>query len=462
MNRLFLSALTMLAVLALVGCQTTGVTPTNPPAANSPTAPATLANSPAATRTAPAAPTTPSQNLPQGALVQSSKARLVVNAPNADLAELAAGNNAFAFDLYQRLSKGDGNLFYSPYSISLALAMTYAGAQGNTAQQMANTLHYTLPQNHLHPAFNSLDRALASRGQGAQGKDGKGFRLKVANALWGQQGYTFLAPFLDVLAENYGAGLRVLDFRAPEPARATINKWVSDQTEGKIPELLGQGTITPDSKLVLTNAIYFNAAWASQFQKEQTQDGPFHLLDGSTVTAPLMQQTEFLSYAKGDGFEALELPYDGNQLSMLIVVPAPGQFQQVQGTLSADKLHAIAGSMKSAHVNLTLPKWKFDTTLMLADTLRDMGMTDAVTPGKADFSGMDGTHDLLIGQVIHKAYVAVDETGTEAAAATAIIMVTSAMPGQPVTVTIDRPFFFFIRDIETGTILFAGRVVNPK
>ncbi len=396
-------------------------------------------------------------------MARSSKSRLpLAELSSADLPALTAGNRAFAFDLYRQLSKEDGNLFYSPHSISLALALAYAGARGDTAQQMADTLHYTLPPDRLHPAFSALDQTLATRGQGAKGKDGKGFRLNIVNAAWGQKGFAFLPAYLDLLAENYGAGLRLLDFRsAPEPSRVTINNWVSDQTENRIKDLVPPGAINTLTRLVLTNAVYFNAAWAMPFKKEATSDGPFHLLDGKTVNVPLMHQAEHYSYAKGDGYEAIELPYDGNELSMVVLLPADGNFAKFQDSLTAEQVDTIIQSLQPRQVNLTLPRWKFDSSFRLSDTLKAMGMRDAFAPDAADFSGIDGARDLSISEVLHKAFVAVDEDGTEAAAATAVIIRVTAAPAEPVTLTVDRPFIFLIRDQPTGAILFVGRVLNP-
>jgi serpin B len=242
----------------------------------------------------------------------------------ADREHLVGGNSMFAFDLYQYFKDeaGEANLFYSPFSISVALAMTYSGARGGTEQQMADTLHFTLPQAQLHPAFNWLDLALASRGEGAKGKDDQGFRLNIVNAIWGQSGYKFLDTFLDALAVNYGAGLRLLDFASDsEASRLTINDWVSDQTEGRIEDLIPQGLINPVTRLVLTNAIYFNAAWAEPFKESQTKDGAFHLLDGVQVTVPMMWHSASYGYAKGGDYQAVELPYDGHELSMVILLP---------------------------------------------------------------------------------------------------------------------------------------------
>jgi serpin B len=379
-----------------------------------------------------------------------------------DLDTLVNGNSAFAFDLYQQLKDEEGNLFYSPYSISLALAMTYAGARGETEEQIADALDFLLSQDQLHPAFNALALELDSRGQGAQGKDGEGFRLNIVNALWGQKDYQFLADFLDVLAVNYDAGLRLLDFMgAPEESRVTINDWVAEQTEDRIEDLIPQGMINSLTRLVLTNAIYFNAAWADPFDEEATQDGTFYLLDGSQVKVPMMSQSEHLGYAEGGGYLAVELPYDGKELSMVILLPDSGQFESFENSLSTETVAAIIESLDYQQVNLTMPKFEFESSFSLSEVLSALGMPIAFS-GSADFSGMTGNRDLYISEVVHKAFVSVDEEGTEAAAATAVIMPTSAPPEPPVEFTIDRPFIFLIRDIETGTILFVGRTLNPS
>jgi serpin B len=398
----------------------------------------------------------------QASELKSDKPRLTPATNAADMTSLVDGNSAFAFNLYQALKDTDGNLFYSPYSISEALAMTYGGANGDTEKQMAGTLQFTLPQSQLHPAFNSLDLQLAQRGQGAQGTDEKGFQLHVVNAIWGQQGFKFTSQYLDLLAQNYGAGLRVLDFgKSPEPSRQTINQWVSDQTEAKIQDLLPQGSITDLTRLVLTNAIYFNAAWQSQFQKEATADGQFTLLDGSQVTVPMMQQTKSFNYAEGDNYQAVELPYDGNELSMVIMLPKADQFKTFEAALTSQQVDTILGSLQSNEVNLTMPKFTVESEFNLKKTLSDLGMPLAFDESQADFSGIDGQKDLYISDVVHKAYVTVDEKGTEAAAATGIVVSTSAMPAKIYDVTLNHPFIFFIRDIQTGAILFIGRVLNP-
>jgi serpin B len=379
-----------------------------------------------------------------------------------DTASLVDGNNTFAFNLYQSLkSSEEGNIFFSPYSISLALAMTYAGARDTTAQQMADTLHYVLPQDRLHPAFNNLDEVLATRGQGAKGKDGKGFRLNIVNAIWGQKGYEFLAQYLDLLAENYGAGMRLMDFiGASEASRLIINKWVSDQTEDRIKDLIPPRAIDSLTRLVLTNAIYFNAAWASQFEKGATQPGVFHLADGSEVKVPMMHQVERLNYMDGDKFEAVELPYDGQELSMLVVVPDAGKFAEVEKTMDAAQVNSVIKNLNGRQIALSLPAFKLESEFSLKKALSGMGMPLAFSDS-ADFSGMVGRKDLYISAVIHKAFIETDESGTEAAAATAVIMRATAMPAAPLEVKIDRPFIFLIRDIKTGTVLFIGRVMNP-
>ena len=401
---------------------------------------------------------------PASASVLQSKEQRVTSpaVSNSDLATLVDGNSTFAFELYQALRDTDGNIFYSPYSISLALAMTYAGARGETEKQMADTLHFLLPQNRLHPALNSLDQELASRGQGAKGKDGEGFRLHIVNAIWGQKDYKFLSEFLDTLAENYGAGLRILDFiKEPEQSRITINNWVSDQTEERIKDLIPQGAIDALTRLILTNAIYFNAAWRYPFDKDATSNGDFYLLNGDKITVPMMNQTESFGYVEGDGYQAVEIPYDGSELSMVILLPEAGQFDSFEASMNSQRVGSIIQDIGYRQVALSMPKFEYESSFSLKDTLSAMGMPDAFS-AVADFSGMTGSPDLFISEILHKAFVSVDEAGTEAAAATAVIMSLTAVPAEPVKVTVDRPFIFLIRDIETGTILFVGRVLNPS
>ena len=396
-------------------------------------------------------------------ILQSEKPRITSPEVNeSDFTMLVEENSAFAFDLYQLLRQDNNNVFFSPYSISQALAMTYSGARGGTEKQMSDTLHFVLSQDRLHPAFNGLDIELSKRGEGAQGKDEEGFRLNIVNAIWGQEDYRFLSEFLDVLAENYGAGLRALDFvNAPEVSRITINDWVTEQTEGRIEDLIPEGAIDALTRLVLTNAIYFNAAWQFPFNEDATTDGPFYLLDGGEVIVPMMTQTKSFGYTKGDDYQAVELPYDGQELSMIILLPSDGQFENFESSMVYQRVTEIISSLAGQQVNLTIPKFEFESEFRLKKALTTMGMPVAFS-ADADFSGMTGNRDLAIDDILHKAFVSVDEAGTEAAAATAVIMTLTAVPAPPVEVTVDRPFIFLIRDVETGTILFIGRVVNPS
>jgi serpin B len=404
------------------------------------------------------------QDTDHGTVLKSSKSRdTAPDVQPADLQALVAGNTDFAFDMYHQIRQGQsGNFFFSPQSISQALAMTWGGAKGDNATQMAEVLSFTLPQERLHPAFNLLDLTLASRGQGAQGMDGQGFRLRLVNAIWGQQGYGFLDSFLDLLAVNYDAGLRLLDFFTdPNAARLVINDWVEQQTEGKIKDLLEPGTVTGDTRLVLTNAIYFNAQWKDVFPKENSQDGQFNLLDGSSVTVPMMANYTEYGYAAGAGYQAVELPYDGDELAMLIVVPDAGRFAEVEASLDGAAVAGLAAGLEPHALTVTLPKWTNDTKFSCKDQLQGLGMTDAFSPPTADFTGINGgVEPLWISDVIHQAHVLVNEYGTEAAAATAVIMVGGAMP-DPLRVDVDRPFIYVIRDRPTGTILFVGRILNP-
>ena len=381
--------------------------------------------------------------------------------PPEDLRALAAGNAQFAFDLYRSLRGGKGNLFLSPYSISIALAMTFGGAEGATASQMAETMHFALPPSSLHPAFNAYSQDLQARA--AASKGGTPFELSIANSLWGQKNLPFRNDFLDLLAENYGAGLRLVDFASnPEAARLAINQWVSDETKQKILDLIPAGAVDPMTRLVLANAIYFKAGWQSAFDKDATQSEPFHLLDGSTVKASMMKKTGQFGYALMSGYRAIDLPYQTGSLSMWILLPDPGQFQPVEQQLNPGLIADLAGNVKYGSVDLGIPKFSYESSFNLNETLKTLGMTDAFDPDRADFSGMDGEHDLYIGNVMHKAFVSVDENGTEAAAATAVAMEASAVEaGGPIAFTVDRPFIFFIRDDQTGSLLFVGRVLDP-
>jgi serpin B len=387
-------------------------------------------------------------------VLQSDRPRLpALPLDEARVPELVAGNTQFALDLYRVLFDAEQNLFYSPYSISQALAMTFAGARGETARQMAQALHFSLPQAQLHHAFNALDQALASR---AERED---VSLHNVNAIWGQQGYAFLNTFLDTLAENYGAGMRLLDFRKAEQARCTINQWVSDQTQRRIQELLPPNSVSGATALVLTHAVYFKAAWQQPFFEAYTKNKPFSLLDGSRISVPTMSQRAWLGYAEEPGVQVVELPYAGNGLSMVILLPEQGRFESFARSLDGQKVAALLERLEWSGVALTMPRFRFDAAFGLKQALMTLGMVEPF--GAANFSGMDGTRELFIDQVYHNTFVAVDEAGTEATAATAVVMNRKSGPPLQHEVSVDRSFVFLVRDIDTGTVLFLGHVVNP-
>jgi serpin B len=388
------------------------------------------------------------------------------NAPAADIATLASDNANFAFDLYHAVetSQPTGNLFYSPYSISIALAMTYAGANGQTATDIAGALGWTnLPADRLHAAFDSIDLELASLSSSPNASNG-GFTLNVADSLWGDKSMTFVGPYLDTLAVDYGSELRVVDFvHQPDPSRVAINQWVSDDTNTKIPTLLAPGVITSDTRFVLANAIYFKASWEHQFDANQTRPQPFTIADGSTVQAPTMTNESTLSFATTSTYTAVEIPYDGGGTSMVIVEPTAGSFADVDAGLSGAFFTQVTSALQAGDVVLSLPKFTITgSTISLKDELSSLGMTNDFTPS-ADFSNMvaGSQGKLWLGDVLHQAFVAVDETGTEAAAATAVIGVGTSVAAMPTVVTIDHPFFFFIRDVATNSVLFVGRVTDP-
>lgn len=365
-------------------------------------------------------------------------------------------NNAFALDLYQQLRKEKtGNLFFSPTSISVALAMTYAGAKGETAEEMAKVLHFALPPEELHPAFGALLQQWNT--------PGKGYQLSVANRLWGATGYKFLDEFLQITKTSYNAPLEQLDFAGKtEEARQIINKWAEDATQQKIKDLLPKGVLDPLTRLVLTNAIYFKGNWASQFKKEQTQERPFYLgAENNWLKVPMMTQKGTFSYAELEDAKMLELPYVGEDLSMLILLPNElNGLAALEEKLSKENLSAWSASLaKKKDVVVSIPKFQVESSFSLKETLQAMGMKAAF--GEAsDFSGMNGKKDLYISAVLHKAFVEVNEEGTEAAAATAVVINERAM--RPATeFKADHPFVFLIRDNRSGDTLFMGRFVKP-
>ncbi len=381
--------------------------------------------------------------------------------PQDDVNALIQGNNAFALDMYKSLRSGDGNLAFSPYSISLALAMTYAGARGTTEQQMAQVLHYTLPQERLHPAFNRLDEDLAQEAKPTSDKQ-QPLQLKIANAVWAEQTYSFLQSYLDLVATNYGAGVQLADFvNRYDAVRQQINSWVSQQTNDKIQDLIPQGALDRMTRMVLVNAIYFKADWLDQFDPNDTRDQPFNLLDGKQVQVKTMFNTLNLAYMQGDGFQAVEVPYVGETAAMDIIVPDASRFQDMEASLDAQKFDAIVTGMQPTMVELGLPKFSYRSSFSLSRQLSAMGMPEAFNGDRADFTGMSNSRDLYISEVLHQAFVAVDEKGTEAAAATAVIMRATAAMQAPQRLLVDRPFIYVIRDLKSGQILFIGRVMDP-
>jgi serine protease inhibitor len=368
---------------------------------------------------------------------------------------LTSANTKTAIDLYHQLAATPGNVFFSPYSISTALSMAAAGARGETLTQMLAVLHDQLPPAELHRATNALNLALlAPRPTG--GANGNPLELELANSEWSQTGFHIEPTFLDVLAREYGAALNTVDFaRDPSGSTAQVNAWVDSNTKHRIARLFD--FLDPATRLVLVNAVHFKASWLRPFDANATRDSPFTTATGSTVSVPFMHGEVTGSSATGDGWVAADLPYLGDA-SMTVIVPDAGQFTQFERALDATRLAGILGALEPSDVTLALPKLQLKDHADLGSALANLGMTDAFH--NADFSGITGNRALTISQVVHEATVTVDEQGTEAAAATGIGFLTSAV--RPLTLSVDRPYLFLIRDTKTGSILFLGRVTNPK
>ena len=393
--------------------------------------------------------------------LQPALAAQRAKASAADQAEVTKGNNAFTVDLYGRLREQKGNLFFSPESISTAFAMADAGARGETAAEMARVFHYTLPQDRLYPAMGAL---LA--GMNAQHA---GYELRVGDALWAQQESSFESSYLGLMQRDYGANFRRVDFKTqPEAVRGTINQWVEKETNDRVTNLIGPGVLTPQTRLVLTNAIYFKGTWRAPFEKgATTEDGDFHLSAAQTVKTPLMHRTGGYRYYDGATFQELELPYEGDDLAMVVLLP-----KETDGLSALEQKFTPAASQAwidklepAEKVIVTFPRFTMTQQFELSGTLAKMGMPQAFSPA-ADFSGMTGKRAFSISAAIHKAFIDVNEQGTEAAAATATVMVATAMrvprpEPPPVVFRADHPFLFMIRDVKTGGILFLGRVEDP-
>jgi len=370
--------------------------------------------------------------------------------------QVVDANNQFAFDLYSELDKSEqGNIFYSPYSISAALAMTYEGAKGQTADEMKSVFHF--PENNiLRPNFAAIYNEI--------NKKDKEYKLSTGNALWAQQNYQFLPDYLSRVEKYYGGKAANLDFVGEtEKSRQTINTFIEQQTYDKIKDLIPQGAIDSMTTLVLTNAIYFKGTWVKQFDKKDTRDEDFTTSSGQKVKTPMMKLTgddaEF-NYAETDEIQILEMPYDGEDLSMLILLPKENDIGTLEDSVTNEKLVEWKNMLNEQRVNIFIPKFKFETKYFMAENLKNMGMPTAFTDA-ADFSGMDGAQSLFISKVIHQAFVEVNEEGTEAAAATAVIFSTESVGPRIPTFRADHPFIFIIQQKDTGNILFIGRVADP-
>jgi serpin B len=381
------------------------------------------------------------------------------------VAAVVQGNNAFAVDLYRRLTNGEGNRFFSPFSVSCALAMTYAGAEGETADQIAKALHFALPADQLHPGFHRLISELHSRDLSGKAQSAPAdLELHTANALWTQAGERILADFQKRIEINYQGGLYSVDFHdAPEQACQLINDWVSGQTKGKIKELVKPSHINRATKAVLTNAIYFKGAWLREFSKSRTSPGDFHAPGGGPLRVDMMNQLDRFRYADLGSFQALELPYKGESLAMVILLPKENDgLAGLEESLTAAGLARDLEKLSPHRVQVSLPKFKLTEACELKSALSQMGMPLAFQLGAADFSRITGNRELAISAVLHKAYVEVDEKGTEAAAATGTVFSRAAIVAQPpVIFRADHPFVFLIRDNRSGSILFLGRLVKP-
>ena len=380
-------------------------------------------------------------------------------APSGQTPALVQGNTAFALDLYSRLKSGPPNLFFSPYSISTCLAMTYGGARGDTAKQMAEVLHFGNDAKQVNASFASLQREL--KDAGGQG----GIQLNVANALWAQQGHPFLPAFLNAARDEYQASVNQADFKtSAESARSEINKWVEQKTQDRIKDILPPGSVDGMTRLVLANAIYFKGTWAVPFRASETRPQPFHVSPSSQVQAPMMHHTERVRYMEDDALQAVELPYSGNGLSMMVLLPRRMDgCSELESRLTPALVANSLAQMKQQKVEIFLPRFKQESAFELNAALAKMGMPDAFGPS-ADFSGMDGTRQLYISGIFHKAWVEVNEEGTEAAAATAttVTALSIARPLAPPPVfRADHPFIFLIRDTRSGSLLFLGRLAQP-
>ena len=375
------------------------------------------------------------------------------------LSNVIDANNKFALDLYSEYKSEEGNVFFSPYSISTALAMTHEGAKGQTAEEMQSVFYF--------PEDDSVRRSGFANLYNEINKGDKNFKLSTANALWAEQNFQFLEEYFNLINQYYDGKVTNLDFKQDsEGSRVIINNWVEDKTNNKIKDLIPSGLITPMTRLVLTNAIYFKGDWVKQFNEDETREQDFKVSSNNNVKVKMMQRTDdesIFGYAENNQLQILELPYSGEELSMLLLLPKDDNLESFENSINSEKLSEWKSDLNEQRVDIFIPRFKFETKYLMADTLSQMGMPTAFS-NAADFSGMTGRRDLFISQVIHQAFVEVNEEGTEAAAATAVIMKEfSAGPGGPKTPVFmaDHPFIFIIQQKDSGNILFMGRVSNP-
>lgn len=410
---------------------------------------------------APGSVTPPPAQPPAQSVVESSKSSLARDSNPAtsasDIAAVAAANTDFAFRMLPKVTEGDANMVFSPYSVTQAMAMAAAGARGNTLTGIEKALALPYAQGRFLPALNGVDQKLRA-------KAAAGPQLNIVNDIWAQKGYTIQPGYLDALAVHFGAGIHLVDYQgAAETARTAINDYIAANTNQKILNLLPQGAVTANSRVVLTNAIWFKADWLSQFQASDTAPRVFHAKSGDK-TLQFMNRSGSMQYAAGEGWQAVDLPYTGDKLSMMVILPDAGKMDAVIGQLNGAQLAQMAAALAPRPVVLSLPKFKFTASASMGKPLQDFGAADAFAPGVADLSGISGNRDLFISGVLHKAFIAVDEKGTEAAAATGVVIGVTSVPVSPpneVRFVADRPFLFVIRDRETGLVVFVGKVMLP-
>ncbi|MDA3893428.1 MAG: serpin family protein [Salinivirgaceae bacterium] len=373
-----------------------------------------------------------------------------------DATKIVEGNTAFALALYQELSKSnvDENLFFSPYSISEALAITYGGAQKNTADQIQTAMHFPVTQSELHKEFSALKAAL--------NKKLDSIVLKTANSLWAQKGYTFKPNFLKIANDYYNAPTNYLNFKkngSRNKALSKINEWVASKTDNQIPEILSKSDVTKETRLVLINAIWFYGEWLSSFDRMKTAKGTFYLSSGEQVTEFMRKEGKYFYY-DDDIIQAIQIPYKGGKQSMTIFLPAKGRgISKLEKNFDRDYLSNIFKDMQMSTVAIRIPKFKSEYSVDLKETLEQMGIVEAFSD-KADFSGMTTKNDLKISKIIHKAKIEVSEKGTKAAAATAVVMVRKTASIDQLVFNADHPFLYMIRDNDTGTILFLGKMAS--